>query len=129
MKSHHSTSYIIHRSALLRLIRQYNFGGRSRLHRSLRLNSHFHTFGFSNHVILQHMRDWAVRLCTGMRQNVRKNLDIGHVIQGEKSFFFFFQFYRRGCSSDLFYCWYMTWESARWQDLSWKICFTFWQVN
>lgn len=48
------------------------------MHRSLRVNSHFHTFGFSRQVILEHLRDWAVGLVYSMRRNIRKNLGGRH---------------------------------------------------
>lgn len=117
-KSLFNWSYIIHRNALRLLsLDDITFmADVGCIDRILRLNSHFHTFGFSSQVILQHTRR---RLSGKAVYRWAWGEILGRFLfwvsphLGWDFFFFFCQLYRRGCSSDLFYYWYVTLGECR----------------
>lgn len=133
-KSPFNWSYIIHRNALRLLsLDDITFmADVGCIDRILRLNSHFHTFGFSSQVILRHTRR---RLSSKAVYRWAWGEILGRFLFWVSphlgwDFFFFLV----SCTEEAALLIYFTtgmwhWESAGWQDLGWKICFTFWQEN
>lgn len=89
IKSHCLAGVLLFTEERLLVLDKYSFRGRTRLHISLRLTSHFHSLGFSSRVIHHHRRDSALRLDSGMRET-KENLDVSNPSFRVRFSFFFF---------------------------------------